>query len=282
MSTTRRTLLLVGAVAVAACSSKKGAPLPAEPCLPGEISSSAPGIASVDGVTAHACWGERCLTLDRDGKATGPADRATTEVAQRAAAAAVRTSVSLQDPAKLVACNDDGKGTCIEMPSPAGMATGHYPTAASPSLKRLTVFFADRVEAWDPKAKSVVATFPMAFEALRAEHVGDTHVMVTGAGGGPWTLMDLVAGTSATVGEPGWDLRVIDATTAVVFKDDKLVAINVAKMAPTSTFILPGRVAMATGWFDRVFVVLDHPAGTAQIDPATGTIYTAPALPICK
>ena len=84
------------------------------------------------------------------------------------------------------------------------------------------------------------------------------------------------------VGEPGWNLTVIDAKTAVVFHEAKLLVVNAAGMTTGASFTLPGRVSMATAWFDRIFVVLDHPAGTAQIDPATGTIYTGPALPICK
>lgn len=257
MSTTRCALLLLAV----ACSSKNSGPPPAEPCLPGEISSSAPGIASIDGVTAHACWGERCLTLDREGKATGLADRATTETAARAATAEISPApppvpVPLQKEARLA--------------------------ATSPSGKRQTVFSPSRVDVWDPKAQAVIASHPTSVAASQAHQVGDTHVMFRGAAGSPWTLLDLVAGTSITVGEPGWDLRVIDATTAAVFRGDKLISVDAARMAATTPFTLPGHVAMVTAWFDRVFVVLDHPAGTAQIDPKSGSFYAGAALPTCK
>lgn len=278
MSTTRCALLVL----VAACSSKKPPPAPEAPCLPGEISSTAPGISSIDGVTARACWGTHCLTLDRDGRATGPADLAITESGRRAAAVALATEVTLRVVGEITACNNGGRGTCVVIHVPEAVTSGPHATAASPSLKRVSVFSPERVDVWDPKAGAVVATFPTTGEAKRAEAIGDTRVIYRGADEEPWTLLDLVGGASLVVGEPGWDLQVIDATTAAVFRGDKLIAIDAARMAASSAFTLPGRIAQATAWFDRIFVVLDHPAGTAQIDPKTGSFYAGPPLPICR
>lgn len=257
MSTTRWTLLLL----VGACSSKKSAAPVAEACLPGEISSTAPGIAAVDGVTAWACWGDRCLTLDRDGKATGPADRAKTEAARRAALA------EISPPAP---------------PVPGPLTKDARLTATSATGKRISVFSEGRVDVWDPKTSAVIASFPLPGVPQEARHVGDTHVMFRAAASAPWTLLDLVAGTSITVGEPGWDLQVTDAASAAVFHGDKLVSVDASRMAASSSFTLPGRVAMATAWFERILVVLDHPAGTAQIDPKTGSFYAGAPLPICR
>ncbi len=256
MSTTRWAVLAV----LVACSSKKSATPPAATCLPGEISSTGAGIASVDGVIAHACWGDRCLTLNRDGKATGPAEVAATEAGRRAAADALRPSAAV----------------------PASLEAGLRTSATSPSSKRLTVFYADKVVSWDLTAKAVVASYPTTVEAAEAQHLGDTHVMFRGAGGQAWTLLDLVTGVTTTAGEPGWDLTVIDAASAAVFKGNKLAVVDGKTMTVTTPFTMPGRVAMATAWFDRILVVLDHPAATAQIDPKTGSLYAGPALPICK
>lgn len=279
MSTTRFALLLV-----AACSSKKSAPVPALPCLPGEISSTGTGIAAVEGITAHACWGERCLTLDREGKATGPADHDATESARRAAADALVAEVSLSDANVITVCDRGGHGRCVEMPVPSTWTGPSLsPTlAASASHKRLTAFLVDRMETWEPKTKTLLASFPTTGSILEAHFVGDARVLSRTAAGDAWMLHDTLSGQSMPVGEPGWDLTVIDAKTAVVVHDARLAVVNAAGMAAGASFNLPGHVAMATAWFDRILVVLDHPAGTAQIDPATGTIYAGPALPTCK
>ncbi len=278
MSTGRHALFAL----LVACSSKTQAPAPSAPCLPGEISSTGTGIAAVDGISAHVCWGERCLTLDRDGKATGAADHPATEVARHAAADALTTDVRLGDTAVVTVCNRGGRGTCVELPVPATLATESRATAASASLKRLAVFFKDRVDTWDLKAKAVVASYPTTAEVREAHFVGDTRLLARGSGGEAWVLHDLVAGATVTVGEPGWDTSVIDGTTAVVFHGSQIAVVSAVAMSAGRPFTLPGRVAMATAWFDRVLVVLDHPAGTAQIDPSTGSIYAGPALPICK
>jgi hypothetical protein len=278
MSTTRFAIFALAA----ACSSKKSAPPPAAPCLPGEISSAGNGIAAVDGITAHACWGERCLTLDRDGKATGLADPSATQAAHRATDDAMTTDVRRGDDARVTVCNRVGTGTCVELAVPPTLAAESRAVAASTSLKRLTVFFKDRLDTWDLKTKAVISSFPTTLDVLDARYVGDTRVLARGAGNDPWVLHDLVGGTTLTVGEPDRDLTVIDAKTAVVFHDARLTVINAAGMSIGASFTMPGRVAMATAWFDRILVVLDHPAGTAQIDPATGTLYSGPALPLCK
>jgi len=231
MSTTRAALLVL----VAACSSKKSAPPPDAPCLPGEIFSSGTGTATIDGLTAYACWGERCLTLDREGTAIGVAVRPDRPVAPRI-----------------------------------------------PTLKNVAVFSPDGVDVRDAKTQTVVASFPTAVAAQETHQISDTRVLFRGAGKEPWTLLDLVSGASIAVGEADSELQVIAETTAVVWKGNKLIAVNAARMAATTPFTVPGRVAMTTAWFDRIFLVLDHPAGTAQIDPATGTYYSGPALPICK
>jgi hypothetical protein len=278
MSTTRCALLIL----VAACSSKKQAePAPAAPCLPGEISSTGTGIAAVDGITARACWGDRCLTLDRDGKVTGPADHATTASARRAAEDALVAMVTLIDASAVSVC--DASGRCVTMPVPEtwiGPSTSRV-LVASASRKRLSAFLADRMETWEPKTATKITSSPLAEPVTEARYVGDSRIL-TRRDGSAWMLRDLLADRVLVVGKPGWNLTVVDAKTAVVFEGAQLAVVNAVAMDAGTTFTLPGRVAMATAWFDRILVVLDHPAGTAQIDPATGTIYAGPALPICK
>ena len=275
MSTTRFAVLAL----VAACSSKKSAAPPAAPCLPGEISSTGAGIAAVDGVTAHACWGDRCLTLDRDGNANSAADLATTEAARAKATSAVSASVRIVA-GVVKACANAGAGPCVQIPLPVGWTSA--PLAASASLKRLSAFLVDHVETWDLKTAELVNRLPALPGVTEAHYVGDGRVLARVSPRSAWLLRDVLSGETVTVGEPGWNLTVIDAKSAVVFDAGKLAVVNAAGMTAGTTFTLPGRVAMATAWFDRILVVLDHPAGTAQIDPATGTIYTGPALPLCQ
>jgi hypothetical protein len=280
MSTARFTVLAL----VAACSSKKSAPPPAAPCLPGEISSTGTGIAAVDGITAHACWGDRCLTLDREGTATGPADHDATEAARRAAESSMFAQVTTSATA-VKACANGGTGKCVEIPLPGSwtFASPSSPAiAASASLKRLSALLVDRIETWDLKTKQLLASFPSRAIATEAHYIGDGRLVARGSADSGWLLRDVLSGETIGVGAPGWNLAVIDAKSAVVFHDAKLSVVNAAGMSMGPSFTLPGRVAMATAWFDRILVVLDHPAGTAQIDPGTGTLYSGPALPICK
>lgn len=279
MSTARFAALAL----VAACSSKKSAPPPAAPCLPGEISSTGAGIAAVDGITAYACWGRSCLTLDRDGNATGSADYLRTEALSDAAAFGLIAQISVTSANVVTVCDQGGHGRCVEMHAPATwIGPSVTPVlAASASHKRLTAFLADSMETWDPKTATKLSTFPTTGPVTVAVYIGDNRVISRGDGIA-WTLHDTVSGQAVPVGEPGWHLTVIDAKTAVVFHGAKLTVVNAAGMSAGASFTLPGRVSMATAWFDRILVVLEHPASTAQIDPATGTIYTGPALPLCQ
>ncbi len=99
---------------------------------------------------------------------------------------------------------------------------------------------------------------------------------------GQWTLRNTETGQSIPVGSPGDRLDVIEPGAVVAYQGTKVQVADPVALKRAGTFTMPGTVAMVLPWFDRVFVVLEKPAGTMQIDPATATVYAGAPLPVCR
>lgn len=275
MSTGRCALLIL----VAACSSKKAAEAPPATCLPGEISSTKSAIAATDQLTAWACWGERCLSFDHEGKATGDVPAGVVKSEQRKQRAATTTTIGVTATGEPQACN---ASLCAILPWRSPMTSL---AAASQSLKRVTTYGINSITVWDVKTGTLVTQTPLTVPGTASEalHVGDTHVMFR-TQTGPWTLVDLVSGATLPIGAAGSQLTVLDEATAAVYDRNQLVVVDVQRMAAGSPFQMPGTISAVLPWDfgGRVFVVLERPAATAQIDPKTGTYYAGPPIPLCK
>lgn len=100
--------------------------------------------------------------------------------------------------------------------------------------------------------------------------------------GGQWTLEAPAKGTKVPVGTPGMTLDVFDPTFVVAYQGKRLHLANTALLKETGDFTLMAPIAAVVPWFDRLLIVLEKPAGTAQLDPATATLYQGPELPRCR
>jgi hypothetical protein len=135
----------------------------------------------------------------------------------------------------------------------------------------------------DGKVIAAIATAPTPPipQVQQDRQVGTARVVARDPAG-QWTLKHAETGASLPVGAPGDRLDVVDPASVVAYQGTKLQVADPADMKIVGTYTMPGTVAAVLPWFDRVFVVLEKPAGTMQIDPATATVYTGPALPICR
>lgn len=100
--------------------------------------------------------------------------------------------------------------------------------------------------------------------------------------GGQWTLGDPAKGTKVPVGTPGMTLDVFDPAFVVAYQGTRLHLADAAQLRETGDFTLMAPIAAIVPWFDRLLIVLEKPAGTAQLDPATATLYQGPELPRCR
>ena len=100
--------------------------------------------------------------------------------------------------------------------------------------------------------------------------------------GGQWTLEDPEKGTKVPVGTPGMRLEVFPPAVVIAWKGTRLHLADAVALKETADYTLPSNIAALVPWFDRVVVVLEKPAGTSQLDPASATLYQGAELPRCR
>ena len=100
--------------------------------------------------------------------------------------------------------------------------------------------------------------------------------------GGQWTLEDPEKGTKIPLGEPGMRLEVFPPGVVIVFQGKRLYLADAAAMKATGDFTLTATIAAVVPWFERLLIILEKPAGTAQLDPASATLYQGRELPRCR
>lgn len=249
------------------------------PCLTPTVAAQATGFGRVDGIHATVCFGGKCLLLDRNGSSLGDAldVEAETEAWRKAREVA---SVNVTVEGQVATACVGAHRTCASVT----LAAVPLVTAASATLKRLTAFDHDFIDTFDLKTGELLWHLP-ATEVTRAakdaRYVGDTRVLVL-VDQAQWELLDITSGALTEAGERGAQVVPTHETIVAAFAAQRLSVIDADRMKPAAKFTLPGVVADAMPWFDRIFVVLDHPAGTAQIDPKTATVYAGPPLPLCR
>ena len=97
-----------------------------------------------------------------------------------------------------------------------------------------------------------------------------------------WTLEDVATGAKTLIGGPGMTLEFFEPSWVVTYRDNKLHLVDAVKEKELADFTLTGKIAAIVPWFERLLLILDKPAGTAQLDPASATLYQGPELPRCQ
>lgn len=100
--------------------------------------------------------------------------------------------------------------------------------------------------------------------------------------GGQWTLEDRVKGVKIPVGTPGMKLEVFEPAVVVAYQGKRLHLADATTLKETADYTLVAPIAAVVPWFDRLLIVLEKPAGTAQLEPASATLYQGPELPRCR
>jgi len=100
--------------------------------------------------------------------------------------------------------------------------------------------------------------------------------------GGQWTLEDPEKGTKIPLGTPGMRLEVFPPAVVIAFQGKRLHLADAATLVELGDFTLTSPIAAIVPWFDRLLIIVEKPAGTAQLDPATATLYQGPELPRCR
>ena len=100
--------------------------------------------------------------------------------------------------------------------------------------------------------------------------------------GGQWTLEDPEKGTKVPVGTPGMRLEVYPPAVVIAYQGKRLHLADAAALKETGDYTMPSNIAAIVPWFDRLLVVLEKPAGTAQLEPASATLYQGAELPRCR
>jgi hypothetical protein len=184
--------------------------------------------------------------------------------------------------ALLVGCKsnkaaDPPPGPCLQAPAfEAGSGAGAVEGTEA------TVCFGESCVRLDREGKTISAAVPISSPAPQVQQdrqVAGGRVAVVDPAG-QWTLKNTETGATVAVGNPRDRLDLVESWV-VAYQGGALQIADPVALRVIGKFTLAGRIAAVMPWFDRIFVVLDHPAGTAQIDPATATIYAGPPLPRC-
>jgi hypothetical protein len=100
--------------------------------------------------------------------------------------------------------------------------------------------------------------------------------------GGQWSLEDPETGTKVPVGAPGMRLEVYPPAVVIAYQGKRLHLADAAARKELADYTLHAPIAGIVPLYDRLVIVLEKPAGTAQLDPASATLYQGPALPRCR
>ncbi|MBL9013470.1 MAG: hypothetical protein JNL83_04790 [Myxococcales bacterium] len=100
--------------------------------------------------------------------------------------------------------------------------------------------------------------------------------------GGQWSLEDPATGAKVPVGAPGMRLEVYPPGVVITYQGKKLHLADAKARKETGDFTLGSPIAGIVPLYDRLLIVLEKPAGTAQLDPASATLYQGPELPRCR
>jgi hypothetical protein len=172
---------------------------------------------------------------------------------------------------------DPPSAPCLQAPA---IATGSG--AGAVEGVEATVCFDQSCVRLDRDGKTIAAATPLSPLPPQVQQDrqvgGDRDALRDQAG--QWTLKNTTTAQTVTVGRPRDRLDVVD-TAVVAYQGSTIEVADPAALRVVGRFTLPGRIAAVMPWFDRIFVVLDHPAGTAQIDPKTATVYAGPPLRPC-